>query len=68
MAKSSRPATLGMRTPEDYQAESDLAVLMQARKIRNDPKRFAKAQALAKKRMTEVAQIAGSGSDGNGDE
>ena len=68
MAKSSRTETLGMRTQEDYQAESDLSVLMQARKIRDDPKRFAAAKALATTRLTEVAQIAGSTSDADGDE
>lgn len=68
MAKGKRVTTIGMSEPADWQTDNDLSILMQARKIRNDPKRFAAAKALAKTRLTEVAQIAGSTSDGDGDE
>ena len=67
MAKTKRASTIGI-VQDSWQADSDLSTLMQARKIRNDPKRFAAAKALAKTRLTEVAQIAGSTSDGDGDE
>ncbi len=43
---------------EEWRAESDLRALMEAEKIRRDPKRLAKAQALAKSRMLETAAVA----------
>lgn len=52
-------ATLGMGPDEDWQVESDLRSLMEAEQVRRDPKRLAKAQALAKKKMVEAAAVAG---------
>ena len=48
---------------DDWRAESDLRTLIECEKIESDPKRLAKAQALAKKRMLEVAAIASEGKD-----
>ncbi len=45
---------------EDWRADSDLRTLMDAEKIRRDPKRLAKAKALAKARMLEAAAVASS--------
>ncbi len=46
---------------EDWRVESDLNTLIECEKIEKDPKRLAKAQALAKKRMLEVAAVAAEG-------
>lgn len=43
---------------EEWRVDSDLRTLVDAEKIRRDPKRLAKAQALAKARMLEVASVA----------
>lgn len=66
MAKNKR-TTLGIASSadDDWQIESDLRTLIEAEKIEADPKRFAKAQALAKKRMLEVAKVASEGKDGS---
>lgn len=58
MGKSTK-ATLGMQSDEDWKAERDLQSLMEAEQVRRDPKRLAKAQALAKKKMVEAAAVAG---------
>lgn len=64
MAKNKR-TTLGIASSadDDWQTESDLRTLIEAEKIEADPKRLAKAQALAKKRMLEVAKVASEGKD-----
>ena len=56
-------ATLGMQPDDDWKVESDLHSLMEAEQIRRDPKRLAKAQALAKKKMVEAASVAGGAAD-----
>jgi hypothetical protein len=43
---------------DDWRCEADLHALMEAEKIKADPKRYARAQALAKKKMMEVAKVA----------
>lgn len=43
---------------EEWRVDSDLRTLVDAEKIRRDPKRLAKAQALAKSRMLEAAAVA----------
>lgn len=48
---------------DDWRVESDLNTLIEAEKIEKDPKRMAKAQALAKQRMMEAAAIAAEGKD-----
>ena len=53
---------LGNTLPEDdWQTESDLRTMIECEKIEKDPKRLAKVQALAKKRMMEVAAVASEG-------
>ena len=42
---------------DDWQVESDLRTLMEAEKIESDPKRIAKARALAKKRLLDMAAV-----------
>ena len=46
------------RAEDDWQTESDLRTLMEAEKIEKDPKRFSKAQELAKKKLLEIAAVA----------
>jgi hypothetical protein len=52
--------TYGVSIKEDqrWRYESDLSTLMEAEKIKADPKRFAMAQALAKEKMLAVAKVA----------
>lgn len=56
MAKKSNAVSI--RPDEEWRAECDCNTLMEAEKIKADPKRLAKAQAYAKKRMMEVAKVA----------
>jgi pyocin large subunit-like protein len=56
-------ATLGMAPDDDWKVESDLRSLMEAEQVRRDPKRLAKAQALAKRKMVEAAAVAGGAAD-----
>lgn len=42
----------------EWRAECDMRSLMEAEKIKADPKRFKAARELAKKKMMEVASIA----------
>jgi hypothetical protein len=48
-------------TEEDWKTESDLRTLQEAEVIERDPKRLAKVQALAKKKLLELAAIAAEG-------
>lgn len=52
-----------VKSEDDWRAESDLHTLMEAEKIKKDPKRLAKAQALAKQKMMDVAAVASEGSE-----
>jgi len=56
MKKNSAAAVL--KDDEKWRVESDLRTMIEAEAIKNDVKRFAKVQALAKERMTEVAKVA----------
>lgn len=49
--------------PPDWQIESDLRTLQEAEAIRKDPKRFKKAQELAKTKLMELAKVAGGDAD-----
>lgn len=60
MAKSK---AIEIKPDEEWRAEADLHTLMEAEKIKADPKRYAKAQAIAKKKMMEVAKVASEGKD-----
>lgn len=59
MNKGKARVTLGEGPDGDWMAESDLRTLMEARAIQNDPKRLAKAKALAKQKMLDAAAVAG---------
>lgn len=52
-----------VKEDERWRVESDLSTLMEAEKIKADPKRFAKAQALAKEKMMAVAKVASDDAD-----
>lgn len=45
--KSMNSAPAAVQSMDDYQAQDDLSTLMRAHRIKQDPKRHAKAQALA---------------------
>lgn len=49
---------IAIKADEEWRVESDLRTLMEAEQIKADPKRLAKAQAMAKKKMMEVAKVA----------
>lgn len=63
MATKRRNSQTAIGIDEEWKVESDLRTLMEAEKIEKDPKRMAKVQALAKKKMLEVASIAAEGQD-----
>lgn len=44
---------------DDWQTEDDLRTLMRAEEIEKDPKRYKAAKELAKKKLLEMASIAG---------
>jgi hypothetical protein len=44
---------------EDYQAQDDMRTLVEAELIRKDKKRFAAAQAAAKKRIEDMENVFG---------
>ncbi len=51
--------SLGQPVAEtDWETQRDLDYLMEAEKIKADPKRMAKAKALAQQRMMDAASIA----------
>lgn len=51
---------IDMRKEEErWQAESDMRTLVEAQQIRKDPKRLKAAQEVAKKKLLEVAVVAG---------
>ena len=50
--------TIKVTEDEEWRVESDLRTLIDAEKIRRDPKRLAKAKAMAKSRMMEAAAVA----------
>ncbi len=52
-----------VKEDERWRVESDLSTLMEAEKIKADPKRFARAQALAKEKMMAVAKVASDDAD-----
>ena len=48
-----------MTAVDDWQVEDDLRTLMRAEEIEKDPKRYKAAKELAKKKLLEMASIAG---------
>lgn len=63
MAKTKNTPVLAMRDDERWRVERDLETLKEAKKIEADPKRLAKAQAMAKEQMMAAAAIASDGKD-----
>lgn len=47
-----------VKPDEEWRVEQDLSTLIEAEKIKADQKRYAKAQALAKRKMLDVAKVA----------
>jgi hypothetical protein len=62
MAKKSSNSIAIRSSEDDWQTESDLRTLMECEAIEKDPKRLAKAQALAKKKLLDLASVASEGS------
>lgn len=58
MAKSK---AIAIKPDEEWRVEADLHTLMEAEKIKKDPKRMAKVRALAQEKMMDVASIASEG-------
>jgi len=56
-------ARVTVAAESDWQVERDLETLIECEKIEKDPKRLAKVQALAKKRMLDMAAVAAEGKD-----
>lgn len=56
--KKKAGALMAATSDTDWQAQRDLDYLMEAEKIKADPKRYAKAKELAKQRMMDAASIA----------
>lgn len=61
MAK--RRATTLISEDNRWRVESDLSTLMEAEKIKADPKRLAAAQAMAKEKMMAAAKVAAKDAD-----
>lgn len=62
MAKSSNSIS-ATKLEDDWQVQRDLDTLMECERIEADPKRLAKAQALAKKKLLDLASVASEGKD-----
>lgn len=62
MAKNSKSLN-AVSTDDDWSARRDLDTLVEASKIEADPKRLAKARALAKGQMMSMAKVAADTND-----
>ena len=51
------------KSEDDWQTQRDLETLMECERIEKDPKRLAKAQAMAKKKLLDLAAVASEGKD-----
>jgi hypothetical protein len=49
------------KAEDDWQVENDLRILQECEVIEKDPKRLAAAQALARKKLLELAAVASEG-------
>lgn len=58
VAKANKAKSASIAEDEEWRVESDLRTLIEAEKIRRDPKRLAKVKAMAKSRMMEAAAVA----------
>ena len=61
--KRKTSALAGIAVADHWRVESDLSTLMEAEKIKADPKRLAAAQALAKEKMMAAAKVAADDAD-----
>lgn len=62
MAK--KRAGISIASPDsDWQTQSDLSTMLESEAIESDPKRLKAVQALAKKKMLDMASIASEGKD-----
>jgi hypothetical protein len=59
MAKKRAVAGISIGPDQNWQAESDLRILLDACAIRKDKKRYAAAQKVAKAKLVEMAKVAG---------
>lgn len=62
MAKK-RESSVRTLSDSDWEAQRDLETLIEAERIEKDPKRLAKARALAKQRLLDIASVASEGKD-----
>lgn len=58
MTKDKTNAAMAIGPNNDWMAEEDMRTLMRAQEIRKDPKRHARAKAMAKKKLGELKAIA----------
>lgn len=63
MAKGLSASAQMAKSEAEWRAEDDMRTLARAAEIRNDPARLKAAQELAKKKLLELAQVAGGDSD-----
>jgi len=68
MAKGLSASALMAKSEAEWRTEDDMRTLARAAEIRADPKRLKAAQDLAKKKLLELAAVAGGGSDGDADD
>lgn len=61
--KSKRARAPTVKIEDNWRVEGDLSTLMEAEKIKADPKRLAAAQALAKQKMMAAAKVAAEDAD-----
>jgi hypothetical protein len=63
MAKTKTSRAIAISDDNRWRIEGDLNTLMEAEKIKADPKRLAAAQALAKEKMMAAAKVAADDAD-----
>jgi hypothetical protein len=63
MAKTKTNRAIAISDDNRWRIEGDLNTLMEAEKIKADPKRLAAAQALAKEKMMAAAKVAAKDAD-----
>lgn len=63
MATKAKQSYATLKTDDRWRAESDLSTLLEAEKIKADPKRFAMAQQCAKEKMMAIAKVASDDAD-----
>jgi hypothetical protein len=63
MPKTKTNRAIAISDDNRWRVESDLSTLMEAEKIKADPKRLAAAQAMAKEKMMAAAKVAAEDAD-----